>query len=284
VRESALSVLVIFQKKLDAVPGLSVLLRALHADQCSEGLILRHLLIYDNSPEPSAAVHLPPEVQYVHDASNGGTRAAYLTGLAMAEKLAIEWMLLLDHDTDLPVDFLAKSSRRLENIFDRQTVAALVPTVRVKGRIASPARISRFGRVTPIRSESDFHPPDATAIASGALIRTRALASITPIPEAFRLDYLDHWVFRALQSHGHTIAMSNTDIAHALSVWSRDAVPPSRFRSILAAEHEFLKTGRGYSRAVYACWVLLRTIRLAIQTRRWPLVAVCVSHLQAIIR
>jgi hypothetical protein len=286
MRAHVLAVLVIFNKEPAAVPGLPLLLRALREIPHGNELALRHLLIYDNSPhsQSSSVAHFPAEVQYVHDPGNGGTRAAYLAALTLALGLGVEWMLLLDHDTELPVDFLEQTSRCLENQTDRQTVAAIVPIVWVNGRIASPARISPFGRVTPIRAGSDLRPPAATAIASGALVRTRALAAITPIPETFRLDYLDHWIFRALQSHGHRLAVSTANIGHALSVWSMNCVPPERFHNILRAEHEFLRSSGRYSKVAYTCWMVLRTMRIAVQTWRTPLLSVCVSHMKAIIR
>ena len=85
---SILAVLVVFNRGLDAIPCVPQLRRWLEEAHADAGLRLSHVLIYDNSDRPSMgpAALRPGRYDYIHDASNGGTRAAYHAALRRAQK------------------------------------------------------------------------------------------------------------------------------------------------------------------------------------------------------
>jgi glycosyltransferase involved in cell wall biosynthesis len=212
-----------------------------------------------------------------HDASNGGTRAAYLYALQLAQALKCQWILFLDHDTGLPACFLEDAGNALGAVRPGISVGAVVPRVFDNDVQISPARITSYGRVWVSRKEAAITQVSCTvtAIASASLVRTEFLAAVLPIPASFSLDYLDHWLFRELQRQAAHIAVSSARVEHSLSVQSMKSMEVQRYLCILAAELAFLRDEPGYSRALHLLWHAGRTVKLALTTRRIALVGVC---------
>lgn len=282
---SILAVLVVFNRGLDAIPCVPQLRRWLEEAHADAGLRLSHVLIYDNSDRPSMgpAALRPGRYDYIHDASNGGTRAAYHAALRRAQELGCEWLLLLDHDTTLPEDYLRTSYAALSGCERLAQVGALVPIVRIGEAVASPAEMTSYGRVIPISPGRTPPTKNITAIASSALIRTAHLAAIAPIPPEFGLDYLDHWLFRALTDSRKIILVSTAEVQHSLSVRSMKSMSPRRYEAALRAEWHFLSRGPTYSALQYLLWHLLRTVKLALLTHRLALIGVCIRHVPVVL-
>lgn len=284
-----LVVVVLYNKRFDEIPCAAKIQGWLDAPVGQgAGLHLAHCLVYDNSPAPSPPGRMAhARMSGLHDPGNGGTRAAYLAAADMARLHQCPWILLLDHDTDLPADFLTAAEHALVRAEAGQTVAAVVPQVFDGGIQVSPSWITTYGRVLQIsdRGEGGHRRGKGfTAIASAAMVQTHCLSALLPIPEVFKLDYLDHWLFREIQRRGGVVVMSTAKINHSLSVFSMQSMGLERYRSILAAERLFLRGDHSYSRVKHALWHLVRTVKLALVTRRVPLLGVCVRAAKNIIR
>lgn len=286
-----LVVLVLYKRGFNEVPGHEQLVRwlsrdrpVLEQDDLKGVPRLVHGLIYDNSPMPqdTRAVHGLDSFDVVHDPSNGGTRAAYLHALDVAVRQDCDWVLFLDHDTQLPVDYFlgvrdALSSVRGEELV---TVGAVVPRVADHDQLISPATLTPYGRVKPIAD--DDHAKSGgfvTAIASATLVRVQALQAIMPIPEVLSLDYLDHWLFRALQMAGWHILVSSSQVQHALSVMEMRTMGAGRYQAILAAESFFLQGHPGYSSVRHSGWLVVRCLKMLFAVRRPDLSLLCLQAL-----
>jgi GT2 family glycosyltransferase len=217
-------------------------------------------------------------IELIHDRFNGGTRAAYLHALKIAEAKGYPWILFLDHDTDLPQDFFLCAERALASAAHGATVCAVVPRVRDGLAAISPSWITSYGRVYGHQDlqTAAVECGGPTAIASGSIVRTESLAAIAPIPTTLPLDYLDHWIFRELQRHGGNITVSSARVDHSLSVQSMKSMSTKRYSAILGAELVFLRSGPQYSLARHLTWHIGRTLKLLLSTRRPCLVFVCV--------
>lgn len=283
-----LAVIVLYKRVFKDVPCAPRLMQWLAAPvKASTHLNLAHCLIYDNSPVPQLLECGGHErIDLFHDASNGGTRAAYLYALKIATDKGYPWILFLDHDTDLPQDFFLDAERALATAAHDTPVCAVVPRVFDGSALISPSWITSFGRVYAHQDSQNTadNRVGLTAIASASIVRTASLAAILPIPAAFSLDYLDHWLFRELQRRGECIAVSSARVEHSLSVQSMKSMGVDRYRSILAAELEFLKSGPQYSSILHLLWHMGRTIKLLLSTRRPALVCVCVRAAIKILR
>lgn len=278
--DAVLAVIVLYNRPFESVPCAQRLQQWLAAPGvASSRLKLAHCLIYDNSPvaQPAGPLAQHERMHLFHDAANGGTRAAYLHALQLAKLKDCPWILFLDHDTALPADFFGDTGNALNAVAPGPLVGAVVPYVFDNGVRISPSRITSYGRVLVPRSEQTaaYSPGAMTAIASASMIRTESLAAMLPIPTAFSLDYLDHWLFRELQRQSAHIAVSSARVAHSLSVQSMKSMGIQRYRSILAAELAFLRSEPHYSRLLHLLWHAGRTFKLALTTRRPALVSVC---------
>lgn len=276
---SVLAVVVLYNRSFKDVPCAARLKQWLAAPGvASARLSLAHCLIYDNSPVAQPLDFDGHErIESFHDLSNGGTRTAYLYALKIARAKGCPWILFLDHDTDLPRDFFLDAERALTTAAPDELVAAVVPHVFDGPNPISPSWITSYGRVyaqQDTQTAVDEHV-GLTAIASASIVRTESLAAVLPIPAAFSLDYLDHWLFRELQRRGECIAVSSARVEHSLSVQSMKSMDIDRYRSILAAELAFLRSGPQYSSILHLLWHTGRTIKLMFSTRRPALVGIC---------
>jgi len=275
-----LAVVVLYNTPFASVPCAQRLIQWLALpDPTSSRLHLAHYLVYDNSPmqQPVDGLSKDDRLHVFHDAGNGGTRAAYLHALKVAQAQDCPWILFLDHDTDLPENFLDDACDALNAVSPAAGVGAVVPQV-FDGRIQiSPSRITSYGRVRlpGEKSGADEGPGALTAIASASLVSTESLAAVLPIPVEFSLDYLDHWLFRELQRRGMSVAVSAARVRHSLSVQSMKSMGVQRYRAILAAELAFLRGEPDYSRPKHLLWHAGRTLKLALSTRRLALVRAC---------
>ena len=277
--DAVLAVVVLYNRAFESVPCAQRLMQWLSLPDAAGRLKLAHCLVYDNSPvaQPVDGLQANERMHVFHDAANGGTRAAYMHALQLAQALGCPWILFLDHDTGLPEGFLEETGSALGAVTPGTSVAAVVPRVFDNGVQISPSRITAYGRVlVPQGKPTVAHKTGTvTAIASASMVRAKSLAAVLPIPAAFSLDYLDHWLFRELQRQAAHIAVSSSRVAHSLSVQSMKSMGIQRYRSILAAELAFLRSEPGYSRFRHLLWHAGRTVKLAWTTRRLSLVGAC---------
>jgi hypothetical protein len=278
--DTVLAVVVLYNRAFESVPCAQRLMQWLSMPDAASGrLRLTHCLVYDNSPiaQPVHALQEDRWMHVFHDAANGGTRAAYLHALQLAQAQGCPWILFLDHDTGLPARFLEDTGNALDAVTPGTSVGAVVPRVFDNDVQISPAHITSYGRVLVSRREAAITrgAGTVTAIASASLVRTESLAAMLPIPASFSLDYLDHWLFRELQRQAAHIAVSSARVQHSLSIQSMKSMGVQRYLSILAAELAFLRGEPGYSRVLHLLWHTGRTVKLALTTRRIALVGAC---------
>lgn len=285
--ESVLAVIVLFNKSIEEVPCINRLLSWMSIFEDGKSCFnLTTCLVYDNSPvmQDCSSLNKNKSFVFFHDSTNGGTRAAYVKAFNMAQDCGFKWILFLDHDTELPIDFFRAADVSLAEV-SRNKVCAVVPLIFDGDVQVSPTLVSSHGRWRPwcIEQKSGCNP--LTAISSAALVRVESLALVLPIPACFSLDYLDHWLFRAMQGHGEYIAVSTARVAHSLSVQSMRSIDARRYRSILIAEFNFLKSGKvGYSLLQHFVRLALRALKLIFTTRRLDLVVACCSAATNIFR
>lgn len=286
---SILAVVVLYNRSFRDVPCARSLEQWLAAPgMVSNHLWIAHCLIYDNSPVAQPVNFDRHErMDLFHDVSNGGTRAAYLHALKIAKEEGYQWILFLDHDTDLPQDFLLSAEQALRAVPQLNLgVCAVVPLVFDGQNSISPSAITAYGRVHPLTDESNNAKGRTalTAISSAAIVNVDSLEGVLPIPTEFSLDYLDHWLFRAMQNGGGHVVISSSRVAHSLSVQAMRSINIHRYRSVLTTELLFLRNAPDYSAALHFSWLLLRTLKLMLTTRRLDLMGACTAAAFNVIR
>jgi len=263
-----LTVIVVYERDLDEVqawPFLRQRLRAAGRGSANEdhGFLLDRVLIYDNSLTARAQpVEYHPGCIYVHDSSNGGTAAAYACACTTAREAGIDWLLLLDQDTSLPCGFLEAASAGLTGSLVQPS--ALVPWVFHGTSVVSPARVTDAGTIVPLQYQAP--PPIArglTAVSSGSLLHVPTLAAHMPIPDGLWLDFVDHWIFWQLRSHGLPVMVFDASLQHDLSICKLESLNLRRLTSILNGEASFLALLGTKARLVYPFRLAARVLRYA---------------------
>jgi GT2 family glycosyltransferase len=235
------------------------------------------LVVYDNSPNSHEVLAGFP-VDYVHDPSNGGLVAAYNYALARAGQAGSEWLLLLDQDTTLTLDFFSELVACANALPAHENVAAIVPKLIAQGTIHSPAEHfidyirHQFTRgIKTLDHEVGVQPGRISAYNSGATLSVPILQSVGGFPKEFWLDYLDHAVFHALSASGHRVYVLHCALQHDLAESDLNSRPMWRFRNVLRAQSLFVKRAGNFSdRLFYRLWLLrsLRRLRADCQDPR----------------
>ena len=239
------AVLVLYRKVLEDSVSYRSLLRSAEAANAPE--VDLRILVYDNTPgstdiSATGPGDLPRNVLFVSDTGNSGLARAYNQALVLALHNGYEWLLTLDQDTALPVDFLSELAGIVESLDERPDVAAVVPLIRAEDRVVSPfyfaagawARFFAPGyRGVPREAVSAFN--------SGSLIRTAALRQIGGYDRRFWLDHSDSLLFRRLKHFGKRVFVAGTiELNHEFSLLQmNERVSPERYRAMLLAEAAF---------------------------------------------
>ncbi|WP_318507259.1 glycosyltransferase [Bacillus sp. T3] len=198
------------------------------------------IIIYDNSPVKQ---EIPSEYKYLnilykHDPRNIGIVTAYNYAFQKAKEEGSEWLLLLDHDTELTEDYFAQL--HLLDSFDKN-IAAVVPQIHCENQMISPVYSDRLRPLQGERPGTGEQNTPVMAINSGAFIRVSFLDKINGFNSEFPLDYLDHWLFHEIYHNGSKVWVLDTKLEHELSVMDYSRVSLKRYQSILDSEINFYK-------------------------------------------
>jgi len=262
--ESILAVLVLYGREIEQAESIYILLELLN-DSGINSLCLKHILIYDNSDFSHASKLFGsiPGLTYMHNRCNGGTVAAYTEAAELAEKIAADWLLLLDQDTKLPLSYLSSMASKLKSD-STLNIGALVPYVRNQTEFISPALITKIGSIKPIkRSCKTNHSDIVTGISSGAIVKRQLLKKIFPMPSGLWLDYVDHYIFYRLNKLGYRVIATDIIIEHELSIKSLAGISENRLLSILNGEYIFIKMLGWHAMTFYPVRFFFRLLRYA---------------------
>jgi GT2 family glycosyltransferase len=220
------------------------------------------LILYDNSPEQHSFNPLEFEgvhISYYHDPRNLGIATAYNYAWAIAKENGSQWLLLLDHDTDLTDEYF--------NQFGLLTgmsnnVVAVVPKIFSENVMISPVFSNSLRPLQDKRPVAGIQTQPVMAINSGALIRVDFINELNGFNESFPLDFLDHWIFFKIYKNGHTAWLLDVTLEHELSVMDYSRVSLNRYQSILNSEITFY---RNFKKELFPAYRLQLVKRLVKQ-------------------
>ncbi|HEY3988870.1 MAG TPA: hypothetical protein VGM02_06195 [Acidobacteriaceae bacterium] len=267
-RARIFAVVVLYKQRPSTSVTVATLARALE----SSGADCR-VLLYDNSAEPGSAEPgaspeaVPAGFRYQAAPANRGLLGAYESALDRARAEGCGWLLTLDQDTALPVDFFSVIEPGLQAARDNPEIAAIVPHLAEGERLLSPAYVG-LSRTKPMpRSFSGVPRREARAFNSAALLRVQALDAIGGFDPCFWLDHLDSWLHHQLFLHGRCMYVLDVHLEHHFSLLNyRERLSTERFRNFLLAESAYLDLYG--SRLAGAAYNVRLVGRLLNQTRR----------------
>lgn len=234
-------VVVLYKLKLSESMTLNTLQKAFSCLRQGQANI--RILVYDNTPGGQDPGVLPGNVEYKADVTNPGLAKAYDYALETAHREGFDWLLTLDQDTSLPVNFLQQLCHTAAFVKPLTNVAAIAPYISGDGRVLSPFVISRHWiRTTHLQSGFIGISLQKThAVNSASTLRVAALKTIGGYDPRFHLAYSDIVLFDRLHSRGFRIFVAgNIHVQHEMSVFDlKNRSTPRRYEEILRAEETY---------------------------------------------
>jgi GT2 family glycosyltransferase len=275
-------VVVLYKQRPIQSQSLSDLLRICGSEPAIGNQIA--IMVQDNSPSIEESVpeslrtSFPISLEYHHNPENPGLAYSYNRALDRAKEHKIPWLLLLDQDTRVTLQFLTQLIKNIQQS-KSESCCAFVPQLICDQLVLSPQIVGSvfYRRLT--KGFSGVVGEPLIAFNSAACIRVQALTAIGGFPEEFWLDYLDHMVFHSLQKAGGHVFVVDAQLEHSLSVSDLESnVSTQRYENVLNAEWMFVrKTGWGGGSLVHRLRLLKRSLnhfmklrdkRYALQTLR----------------
>jgi GT2 family glycosyltransferase len=213
-----LAVVVLYKMK----PGDSVALSTLQAtiSDLRPGQADVRILLYDNTPGGQDVGILPSDMRFQADHQNDGLAKAYNFASEMAQKDGFDWLLTLDQDTKLPIDFLQKLCSIAIFVAPMQDVAAIVPYMTSDGRVISPFTLMEYWMLTRHFPNGFFGIPLESVYAanSATTIKVSALKAIGGYDPRFYFYFADLVMNHRLHSNRLRILVAgNILVEHELS-------------------------------------------------------------------
>jgi GT2 family glycosyltransferase len=230
-----LAVIVLYKMQVTDSPTYRSILKSL--EQVPKDHLRLKILLYDNSPQTTAPpIELPKNVQYRASKKNMGLADAYNTAVDVAYQEGFEWILTLDQDTELPLDFLGDITTIALEQGNDSNLAAIVPHITSDQRTVSPNWF-RWGML-PVRFTKDFTGiPDRTVYAfnSASTVRVSAILEIGGYSPLFWLDNCDTYLYCHLAKAGKKIFVAgHIHVDHDFSMLDiKNRMSLSRFENAL---------------------------------------------------
>lgn len=228
------------------LPSESAAFRTLRAAAHSlqNGLAEFKILLYDNTPGGQDPGTLDAGVQYTADPKNGGLSAACNYALEIAHDEGFNWLLSLNQDTSLPIDFLCKLCNAAMFVAPMHDVAAIAPHILDDGRVVSPFTHMKHCWALMRNIPNGFVgiPTESVyAINSAFTIKVSALTAIGGYDPRFNLDFCDLVIGHRLHCQKLRVYIAgNIHVEHELSVLDlMNRTTPERYDAIRRAEEAF---------------------------------------------
>jgi GT2 family glycosyltransferase len=207
------------------------------------GKLFLKTFFYDNTPGGQAFGSYPEGSSYEAPGENRGIADAYNRAIEIAHQEGFDWLLTLDQDTQLPIDFLEKLADTAAFVTPLKQVAAIVPLIYDKATLISPNAGSYT--FSPKKFPEEFIGISlenlTSALNSASMVRVRSLRSVGGYDSRFWLDYSDAVMYHRLQFNGMRVFVSgNIRVEHELSVMDmKHRVSIERYEGILSAESAY---------------------------------------------
>lgn len=263
--QQVIAVVVLYNVKFSE----SKTIQTLHSSACRIGETIS-LFIYDNSATPCFdydAEKFPFfKVDYVHDAANPGISKAYNT-CAKKYETSKEWILLLDQDTELNDDTLAKyvsslvtrkSHLYIPKIFDENTKRLISPFNFFYRRGFYMSERNLKNGICDFKKGISF-------INSGALISIKAFLAVGGYDENL-FDYSDHEFFERFSVVYTTYFLVNLNVFHSLSSFDshNSVTAKNRYRIFCKSSKYYAKKSKS---VLPIFWALLRGLKLSFLSK-----------------
>lgn len=239
-RKRILAVVVLYKMTCEQSRGLTSLLKIIAESKDAAHSI--DLMVCDNTPYEQA---MPDRFtgQFHRDVTNPGLAHWYNMALRNAAANGIDWILVLDQDTEATAEYVAEVIERTSSMEEDRGIVAMFPKLVQNGVVCSPLTPPTYRHPLPFdRNFTGVAHTRLHVFNSGSVFRVSAVQDAGGFPEEFPLDYLDHATYAALQSRGGRLFVLQSMLEHELSsvnIHRTDPAAVARHCSTLVAERKF---------------------------------------------
>lgn len=167
-----------------------------------------------------------PRVKVIYNLENFGLAKAQNIGLEYIKKYKYDWILLLDNDTKLSLNYTINMLREYEALDNKEHVGMLVPNVKeLQIEKENKFIIYKNGVIKRKKMKEKILSDILVAIASGSLIKVEVLNKIGFMKEDFFIDFIDiEFSLRMNSLEYKIIGIKNAEIYHNLGNRTRKLV------------------------------------------------------------
>jgi len=240
------------------------------------------IIIYDNSTlQQTLPSAFSFKINYYHNKNNGGLSEAYNYALKKCIEDNISWLLLLDQDTNLHVEYFSEIKKVLPRIEDNTNIVSVIPKIMHNKTLISPAILKKGGFIKKVDfSVSGVPDYSISGINSGTLLNVSFIQSLGGFNPVFKIDMLDYWYFKMIYDKNKKVFIMNSILKHDLSVMNYKNVSTERYKNIVQSEITFF---HDYSTKVdffiFKLRLLLRLIKQFITLKNNKIPAITFHYL-----
>jgi len=219
-----------------------------------------NLILYNNSSEIKIQSKIATKI--INATKNEKLSKAYNYALNYAIENDIEWLLLLDQDTEIEKDYFVKLSGYFDLCNEEDNIVAVIPFLKDNSRVISPHKNSFFNCFRLAISEPGVQTGFITALNSLSLLKVNFINSIGGFSEEFPLDMLDYWYFFKIFKYKKNVFLLDTYINHSLSLTDMERnMSIERYSILLKSEGKYINEFNKITQFLYRVRLIFRTIK-----------------------
>jgi glycosyltransferase involved in cell wall biosynthesis len=270
--EEILAVIVVYRCDLADADSIVSLSRSLKKSDCK-----LDLMVYDNSPLPqdvSLSIADISRITYHHDPSNPGVAKAYNAGARIAHEAGKKWLLLLDQDTEFPVDAIEKYAAAVAT---NAEIIMFAPRLASKGRLCSPCGYrGGMGYHISHRESGLMSLKGRAVLNSGMLVSLEAFDAISGFDERIPLDFADHDFCRRFAERYGKAFILDIDCEHGFSDMEDSSMESALARFDFFCRGALCSVRSLSDRLTHTVVVLIRCVVLSLRYRSWRFLPVMI--------
>lgn len=222
------------------------------------------VLVYNNSPENN--IESTAEYEVVNAKQNDMLAGAYNYALNIANEQNIPWLILLDQDTEINVEYVVEMQDVIEkingNILKADIIAPRIFNngLQVSPKIYNPKYHIGF-TANPIDGGRIYNNYIAS-FNSGIALKTSAINDIGGFSYRYLLYGQDYDYLRRLHQNGRSVYVLHVSIKHDMASNSyKKNISKNRYAMIVDSEKRFAKDCGAISLFTYKIWLLMRATK-----------------------
>ncbi|MDB5141266.1 MAG: glycosyl transferase, group 2 family protein [Mucilaginibacter sp.] len=275
--ERILAILVLYHTKLsDSKTFISL------TNSLAQNEIVLDLYVYDNSPdynENNLFNYLNWNIIYKPDATNSGVSKAYNTGAGLAIKKKKKFVLLLDQDTDFPVNAIPQYLDAINDYPDDRIFAPLM--ISENKKIISPG-LFKFGRAFTGKDNKPgiYNFNGRSLINCGLCIEIDSFWKVNGYNEKIELDFSDHdFIKRYKETSAARFIMIDLVVEHQLSVNTKNSLQNDKTRFEYYLQGITFMSSNVLESFLYKFHGFLRASKLSLQHKSSVFIALMLKNI-----